>query len=61
MALLDMRTADGSAIGNPTTGNHFIFLDSNNNDLLTTRDENGVDTIYESGGLNNRIIVVSPL
>ena len=57
MALLDMGTADGSAIGNPSTGNYFIFLDSNNNDLLTTRDENGIDTLYESGGLNNRVIV----
>ena len=57
MALLDMGTADGSAIGNPTIGNYFIFLDSNNNDLLTTRDENGIDTLYESGGLNNRVIV----
>ena len=57
MALLDMGTADGSTIGNPSMGNYFIFLDSNNNDLLTTRDDNGIDTLYESGVLNNRVIV----
>ncbi len=50
MALIDLGTADGSTIGNPTTGNYFIFLDSTNLDLLTRRDEFGVDTVYGTGG-----------
>ncbi len=54
MALLDMGTADGSAIGNPSTGNYFIFLDSNNSNLLTTRDENGIDTVYGGGTVTTK-------
>jgi len=49
MAILDMGTAPASTIGNPTTGNYFIFLDNENGDKLTTRDELGVDTVYMSG------------
>lgn len=49
MALLDMGTAPASTIGNPTTGNYFIFLDNENSDRLTTRDEFGVDTVYTAG------------
>lgn len=49
MAILDMGTAPASTIGNPTTGNYFIFLDNENGDKLTTRDELGVDTVYTSG------------
>ena len=61
MALIDLGTADGSTIGNPTIGNYFLFLDSTNSDYLTRRDSSGVDTLYTSGvipdGLDNRIIV----
>ncbi len=46
MALLDMSTAPASTTGNPTTGNHFIFLDNENSDRLTTMDEFGLDTVY---------------
>jgi len=49
MAILDMGTAPASTIGNPTAGNYFIFLDSDNSDLLTSRDSLGVDTVYGSG------------
>lgn len=49
MAILDMGTAPASTIGNPTTGNYFIFLDNENSDRLTTRDEFGVDTVYTAG------------
>ena len=61
MALIDLGTADGSTIGNPTIGNYFLFLDSTNSDFLTRRDSNGVDTVYTSGiiptPLDNRIVV----
>jgi len=49
MALIDIGTADGTIIGNPSTGNYFLFLDSNNSDRLTIRDELGFDTIYTTG------------
>jgi len=59
MAIIDFGTANGLTIGNPASGNYFLFLDSNNADLLTRRDSAGVDTLYASGiiPLNNRIIV----
>tara|TARA_R110002049_G_C9103541_1_gene557199 strand:- start:54 stop:1415 length:1362 start_codon:yes stop_codon:yes gene_type:complete len=61
MALIDLGTADGSTIGNPTAGNYFLFLDSTNSDYLTRRDTFGNDTLYISGvipaPLDNRIIV----
>ena len=50
MALIDLGTADGSTIGNPAVGNYYLFLDSNNSNLLTTRDGTGTDTTYVSGG-----------
>ena len=50
MALLDMGTAPASTIGNPLLGSYFIFLDSDNSDKLTSRDSDGVDTVYGSGG-----------
>jgi len=49
-ALIDLGTADGTTIGNPQSGGYFLFLDSNNNNLLTKRDSSGVDTIYGTGG-----------
>lgn len=54
MALLDMGTASASTIGNPTAGNYFIFLDSDNSDKLTKRDSTGVDVVIGGGsGLPN--------
>jgi len=50
MALIDLKTQDGSLIGNPDAGNYFIFLDSSNANLLTTRDSTGADTVYGTGG-----------
>ena len=49
MALISLDTADGTTIGNPTTGDYFLFLDSNNLDLLTRRDSAGVDTVFGTG------------
>jgi len=61
MALIDLTTADGTTIGNPSGDNYYIFLDSSNSDLLTRRDSAGADTVYSSGvvpfALDNRIIV----
>jgi len=45
-----MGTADGSTIGNPPTGEFFVFLDSNNSDSYTLRDDAGTDTILGGGG-----------
>ena len=58
MAIIDLSTADGTTIGNPSPDNFYIFLDSNNSNLLTKRDSSGGDTVYSSGlMLENRVIV----
>ena len=58
MAIIDLSTANGLTIGNPDGDNFYIFLDSNNSNLLTRRDSSGGDTVYSSGlMLENRIIV----
>jgi hypothetical protein len=51
MALIQMRTADGSTIGNPPTGDFFIFIDSNNANQYTLRDSSGTDTILGGGSV----------
>ena len=50
MAKIDIKIEDGSVLGNPAVDNYFVFFDSNNSDLLTTRDSTGTDTTYVSGG-----------
>jgi len=45
MANIQMGTADGSTIGNPPTGDFYIFIDSNNSDAYTLRNSSGTDTI----------------
>ena len=45
MAIIQMGTANGSTIGNPSSGDFFVFFDSNNLNLFTLRDSNGVDEI----------------
>ena len=45
-----MKTADGSQIGNPPTGDFFIFIDSNNANKYTLRDSAGTDTILGGAG-----------
>ena len=57
MALIDMGTAQGSTIGVPVVGNYFIFLNSENSDILTTRDSFGTDTTYNTNSLDNRVVV----
>ena len=59
MANIQMGTANGSTLGNPTAGDYYIFIDSNNSDFLTTRDSAGVDTIYVSAGGEANIINVT--
>jgi hypothetical protein len=49
MALIQMKTANGSTIGNPPTGDFFIFIDSNNSNKYTLRDSSGADTILGGG------------
>lgn len=44
-----MDTADGTTIGNPQSGDYFLFYNSSNGDQLTRRDSAGNDTIYGTG------------
>lgn len=55
MALINIGTADGSTLGNPEVGNYYIFVDSNNSNLLTRRDSNGVDLVYSIGESINQL------
>lgn len=55
--LTDKGIKDGTLIGNPNSGDYFRFMDTNNSELLTLRDEFGVDTVYGIGVLSNRIVV----
>jgi len=55
MALIQLGTADGSIIGNPTGTDYWFFNDSNNPDptgeaQFTRRDSSGVDIVYGTGG-----------
>ena len=50
MGKLVITTEDGSTLGNPPSGEFYIFLDSNNSNALTTRNSSGTDITY-SGGL----------
>ena len=55
MALIQLGTADGSAIGNPTGTDYWFFNDSNNPDptgeaQFTRRDSSGVDIVFATGG-----------
>lgn len=52
MAKIDIKIEDGSVLGNPAVDNYFVFFDSNNSDLLTTRDSTGTDTTYVAGAGN---------
>jgi len=45
MAHIQLGTADGSTLGNPPSGDFYIFLDSNNSNKYTLRDSSGTDTI----------------
>ena len=50
MANIQMGTANGSTLGNPPSGDFYIFIDSNNSNSYTLRDSTGADTILGSGG-----------
>lgn len=49
MALINIGTADGSTLGNPEAGNFYLFVDSNNSNLLTRRSSDGTDLVYGIG------------
>ena len=49
MALINMGTADGSTLGNPSAGEFYLFLDSNNGSQLTRRNSSGTDLVYSIG------------
>ena len=51
MANIQIGTADGSTLGNPPSGDYYIFVDSNNSNNYTMRDSSGTDTIL--GGQSN--------
>jgi len=57
MANINIGTADGATIGNPTSGNYYIFNDSNNGDKLTKRNSSGTDFILEDLASSNRVVV----
>ncbi len=48
MANIQMGTANGSTLGNPPSGDFYIFIDSNNANAYTLRDTAGADTILGS-------------
>jgi len=48
MANIQIGTANGSTLGNPPSGDFYIFIDSNNANAYTLRDTAGTDTILGS-------------
>jgi hypothetical protein len=55
MAKIQIGTADGATIGNPTGTDYWFFNDSNNPDptgeaQFTRRDSSGIDTVYGVSG-----------
>ena len=52
MGKISITTEDGSTLGNPPSGEFYIFFDSNNSNLLTTRDSTGADSTYTGTGLS---------
>ena len=63
MANIQIGTADGSTLGNPPTGDFYIFIDSNNSDAYTLRDVAGTDTILggavASGYFKAEVLITS--
>jgi hypothetical protein len=50
MANIQIGTANGSTLGNPPSGDFYIFIDSNNSNSYTLRDSSGTDTILGTTG-----------
>jgi len=50
MANIQIGTANGSTLGNPPSGDFYIFVDSNNSNSYTMRDSSGTDTILGTTG-----------
>jgi hypothetical protein len=50
MANIQIGTANGSTLGNPPSGDFYIFIDSNNSNSYTMRDSSGTDTILGTTG-----------
>lgn len=57
MALIQLGTRDGSLLGNPPVGDYYLFLDSNNGNVLTKRSDIGKDSILEGNAFENQIRV----
>ncbi len=45
MANIQIGTAAGTTLGNPPSGDFYIFIDSDNVNAYTLRDSSGMDTI----------------
>ena len=49
MANIQIGTAAGTTLGNPPSGDFYIFIDSDNSNSYTLRDSAGTDTILGGG------------
>jgi len=49
MANIQIGTAAGTTLGNPPSGDFYIFIDSDNSNSYTLRDSTGTDTILGGG------------
>ena len=49
MANIQIGTAAGTTLGNPPSGDFYIFIDSDNSNSYTLRDSAGADTILGGG------------
>ncbi len=61
MANIQIGTADGSTLGNPPSGDYYIFIDSNNSNKYTLRDSSGTDSILgsPSGGYYKAEVLIT--
>ena len=62
MANIQIGTADGSTLGNPPSGDYYIFIDSNNSNKYTLRDSSGTDSILggaTSGGYYKAEVLIT--
>jgi hypothetical protein len=53
MADINIGTANGSTLGNPSAGTFFWFVDSNNANKFTQRTSAGVDTVFGVGTISS--------
>jgi len=53
MAHIQIGTAAGTTLGNPPSGDFYIFIDSDNANAYTLRDSTGTDTILGGGAASS--------